>query len=61
MSKSLKFAKNTQGLEMFDMLTQGHLFLFLLLFYEVEHLFLLLGFIWNAKYHLGIRYIESVN
>lgn len=45
MSKSLKFAKNTQGLEMFDMLTQGHLFLFLLLFYEVEHLFLLLGFI----------------
>lgn len=27
MSKSLKFAKNTQGLEMFDMLTQGCLFL----------------------------------
>lgn len=45
MLKPLKFAKNTQGLKMFDMLTQGHLFLFLLLFYEVEHLFLLLGFI----------------
>lgn len=27
MFKSLKFAKNTQGLEMFDMLTQGCLFL----------------------------------
>lgn len=27
MSKSLKFAKNTQGLEMFDMLTQGCMYL----------------------------------
>lgn len=59
MSKSLKFAKNTQGLEMFDMLTQGCLFL-VLLFYDVKHLFLLLGFIWKAKYFIGIRYIESV-
>lgn len=59
MSKSLKFAKNTQGLEMFDMLTQGCLFL-VLLFYDVKHLFLSLGFIWKAKYLLGIRYIESV-